>query len=118
MHRKISEIIQERAWTKGDEDLVTDLPEKECNAVLDWIRNNISPRKTPLLTRTSYGIKHIMQYHIGIYVTNNQFKDAMLMCGFYPVDASKLNWSYCISKKSPAFNLGNNQYQWGNNPFR
>ena len=38
-----------------------------------------------------------------IYMTNNQFKDAMLACGFLPVNERELNWHYCISRKSPAF---------------
>lgn len=30
---------------------------------------------------TSYGIKHILQSNTGIYLTNNEFKDAILLCG-------------------------------------
>lgn len=53
--------------------------------------------------KTSYGLKHILEHDTGIYLTNNEFKDAMLICGYEPVNPQELNWTYCISKKSPAF---------------
>ena len=53
--------------------------------------------------QAQYGLKHNLQRDTGLYLTNNEFKDAMLMCGYPPVDANKLNWYYCISKKSRAF---------------
>ena len=34
-------------------------------------------------------------------MTNNQFKEAMLICGFKPVDETELNWYYRIDRKSP-----------------
>ncbi|MBR0060268.1 MAG: hypothetical protein IJP68_02200, partial [Selenomonadaceae bacterium] len=58
---------------------------------------------TPLPVPTSYGLKHYLQDEMDIYLTNNAFKDAMLQCGFEPVDWEELNWVYRISKKSPAF---------------
>lgn len=86
-----------------DAALITDRTQEEQNAVFRWIKENILPRKTPLPYCSSYGIKHILQRDIGVYLTNNEFKDAMLLCGFYPVEEGKLNWTYRISKKSPAF---------------
>ena len=71
--------------------------------VLTWIRANIFPRKTPLLNSSSYGMKHVLQDRTNIYMTNNQFKEAMLLCDFFPVHKEELNWHYCISKKSPIF---------------
>ena len=66
-----------------------------------WLKANVFPRKTPLRLPTSYGMKHVLQFRTGIYMTNNQFKEAMLICGFKPVEAEELNWWYCVSKKSP-----------------
>ena len=86
-----------------DADLITDHPEYEQKIVMDWIHNNIYPRQTVLRDRTSYGMKHILERDTGIYLTNNEFKDAMMICGFMPYDPNDLNWVYCISKKSPAF---------------
>ena len=89
----------------GHEDagLITEHSKEEQETVMNWIRDNIKPRKTPLYSRTSYGMKHILQRNTGIYLTNNEFKDAMMMCGFEPINPNELNWVYCISKKSPAF---------------
>ena len=36
-------------------------------------------------------------------MTNNQFKDAMLLCGFKPEDPDSFNWLFYIDKKSPVF---------------
>ena len=61
---------------------------------------------------TSYGLKHYLEHDTGIYVTNNAFKDAMLICGFEPADPHELNWHYCISEKSPVFKLRNTARGW------
>ncbi len=103
MYKLISEIRNGVPWTENDEALLTDLPEEDQEEVLEWIRKNILPRKRPLEGRSSYGIKHILQHDTKIYTTNNQFKHAMLLCGYEPVDENKLNWNYRISKESPAF---------------
>jgi len=92
-----------------DADLITDRPQEEMETAMQWIANNIVPRKSPMLDRTSYGIKHILEHDTGLYLTNNEFKDAMLLSGYEPVDPDALNWSYCISKKSPAFDWRSRQ---------
>lgn len=86
-----------------DKALITDRPKEQVELVCAWIRKNIRSRKTPMLERTSYGLKHDFEHDTGLYLTNNEFKDAMLLCGYYPVDPNKLNWCYCISKRSPVF---------------
>ena len=48
-------------------------------------------------------MKHLLEHDTKIYLTNNEFKDAMMICGFEPMDPDMLNWIYCISAKSPAF---------------
>lgn len=85
-----------------DADLITDHPEDEQRIVMDWIRDNLLPRKTILYERTSYGLKHLLERDTGIYLTNNEFKDAMLFAGYEPSDPNEINWTYGISKKSPA----------------
>lgn len=100
---RTAKVVDGRAWTEDDTSLATDLTDEEQEKVMAWIHENILSRKTPLLSRSSYGIKHLLERDTGIYMTNNQFKDAMLLCGFYLVDEHLLNWNYRISKKSPAF---------------
>lgn len=78
------------------------LAENEKNQVITWICSNILPRKTPLYRFSSYGLKHLLQEDTNIYVTNDRFKEIMLLCSFYPVNANDINCFYCISMKSPA----------------
>lgn len=80
------------------------LPEPERAALLNWIRQNIKPRKTICNQRNSYGLKHNYEADTGNYVTNGQFKGAMIMAGYAPHDATALNPSYAISK-----NIGKNR---------
>ncbi len=108
-----SQITGARAWTKNDNALYTDLTTEEQKTVLNWIRMNIDRRRTPLYGRSSYGLKHILERDTKIYMTNNQFKDAMLECGFFPVDMTELNWYYCISMQSPCFTHKGGTYQEG-----
>ena len=73
------------------------------NQVIEWIKNNIKARRTPNTMHTSYGIKHLYERETGEYITNDDFKAAMLFCGFHPVNEQDTNWCFCISEKSPAF---------------
>lgn len=84
-----------------DRSLLSNLTEDEQDIVVNWILRNIFPRKTPLYYPSSYGLKHVLERDTKIYTTNNQFKDAMLVLGFHPVNKGELNWHFCISKKSP-----------------
>jgi len=98
-------IKDRRAFTENDENYFEDLSLEEQKVIKQWIYDNFVPRKTLLRGHTSYGLKHIFSSNTGIYVTNNQFKDAMLKSGYKPVDSNELNWRYCLRKDSPAFDL-------------
>ena len=80
-----------------DKALVTDCKEAEIRIVGEWIRENIRPAKEILAGRSSYGLKHVLHQDTGVYLTNNQFKDAMLLAGYKPIDPNELNWHYCIA---------------------
>lgn len=94
-----------------DNGLITDHDQMIQEIVFDWIRKNIRARKTPNYRHTSYGLKHNLQHDTSIYLSNNEFKDAMLECGFTPVDPDELNWSYGISEKSPVFKCYSSGYR-------
>ena len=74
------------------------LPRAERTSLLDWIVQNISPRKTMNLRLSSYGLKHVYQDDTCNYVANGQFKGAMIVAGYTPNDAMALNPSYAIKK--------------------
>ena len=100
-------IKNDRPYTNecghNDFNLVTDHNRSEQERIFTWIKKNISKRKTPLYGHSSYTLKHLLEKATGIYLSNNEFKDAMLLCGFKPIDENDLNWNYCISKRSKAF---------------
>lgn len=96
-----NDVFHTKKWSK-DEKLVSDMPIDEQQMALAWIKSEMKPRKTPNLNQNTYFLKHVLEHDTGIYMTNNQFKDAMLQCGYYPVDETELNWWYGLSEKSPA----------------
>ena len=79
-----------------DTGLVSDFRYEEARKIDDWIRNNIRKSRSVYPT-TSYGLKHLLEADTGIYMTNNAFKDAMLLSGYEPIDANKMNWQFRIS---------------------
>lgn len=88
---------------KIDTTHLSDLPAEEQKALVAWVGYNFDLAKNFYLEATSYEFKHVYEYRAHIYLTNNQFKEAMLMNGFYPKDASELNWIFRIKKSSSAF---------------
>ena len=93
-------------YVEEDEPKFEDLDKEKQKILLGWIKENFSPIKnTNYKVSSSYGLKHIMQKENpeDYYFTNEQFKKAMLLCGFVPGDAYKRNWHFNISSKSPAF---------------
>ena len=93
-------IKNERPYTNEnghvDEALITRRENEEIEAVSGWIKKNIRVGKKILQGHTSYGLKHILNHDIGIYLTNNEFKDALLLAGIKPVNPNELNWRYRI----------------------
>ena len=78
-------------------------PDKQ-EKILSWIKANVFPSQGGVLIGTnSYGMKHVLEDRMGLYMTNNQFKEAMLRCGFFPIDSQWLNWYYKILKSSPIY---------------
>jgi len=89
-----------------DGSLITHCEPHEVREVGEWIKKNIRPART-IYCVTSYGLKHSVEGATNIYLTNNQFKDAMLLAGYKPVDPDELNWRYRIQFVD----------EFNNNPF-
>lgn len=85
----------ENGWE--DKDLISDFTYDEIRSVDIWIRENIRKNRSIYKGGTSYGLKQILQKDTGIYLTNNAFKDAMLLSGYEPVDPDELNWRYRVT---------------------
>ena len=96
-------IKNNRPYTIGVKcsgSLITDFfktaEEDNIAIVGKWIKENIRKSRS-VCSRSSYGIKHILEKDVGIYLTNNQMKDALLLAGYYPINPDELNWRYKIS---------------------
>lgn len=96
--KKYSKIENGRPKTVHDYRLADELREYEFDSSVQWIKENIEPMNSPNLSQSSYYLKHILEHSTGIYLTNNQFKDLMLKCGFAPINEGFLNWNYKIKK--------------------
>lgn len=77
-----------------DDGLVTGRSLEEIDVVARWIHSNVAHGRRKMEGHDSYGLKHILQRDTGLYLTNNEFKDAMFLMGFKPVDPNALNWEY------------------------
>ena len=85
-----------------NQKLCEEIGEQTAAAVNKWIAKNFIPQEKPNYEWSSYELKHALQNGAGIYLTNDQFKMAMLECGFKPCNHEDKNWIFAISEKSPA----------------
>ncbi len=73
--------------------------------VLKWCKEYFIKTKSFNEKHTSYGLKHILQHQNGTYLTNGQFKGAMILSGFDTKNINDLNWVFNISEQSAALKL-------------
>lgn len=75
------------------------LSDKEQKLLGEWIQRTFLPAKRAYPHMTSYGWKHrFEESEKGFYVTNGQFKGAMLAAGFQPTKATAndMNWRFRV----------------------
>jgi len=78
-----------------------DLSVEQQTALLVWMQVNLKRTRTINHKRTSYEMKSYFERDInGFYVSNGQFKGAMLLLGFKPLDQNELNWHFNVSERS------------------
>lgn len=102
-----------------DGGLITDHRIEDILAVSEWIKENLEPCGYVMANKTSYGLKHLLEGDTGIYLTNNEFKDALWLAGFRPIDENALNWKYRMrfrvaSNSNPFFKWAIERYAHGN----
>lgn len=74
--------------------------------LLNWIATRIVPIKSFNLLNSSYGLKHIYEgefHNEDRYLTNGEFKGAMLKAGYNVKNQDDKNWNFNISKRSPIY---------------
>lgn len=96
------------------------------SAVLAWIRDSLEPADT-VVSGTSYGIKHVFASQAAqgsglcsghFYLTNGEFKGAMLEAGLKPVDRTTLNWEfYARFKPARARRRTEDYHDWYRRPW-
>jgi ATP-dependent DNA helicase RecG len=73
--------------------------------VVFWCKKYFIESKSFNLNRDSHDLKHVFEKDTETYLTNGQFKGAMLIAGFKPKNIDELNWNFNISSKSPALHM-------------
>lgn len=72
------------------------LPEEVQGVFRMWCWMTFEERKTPNPDQTSCGLKDVFEHTFGVYLTNNQFKDGMLQCGYTPSCTTEAYWRFRI----------------------
>ena len=90
-------------WPDSDIGGFLDLPLEQHLHLLDWIYERLRVGRSWCMRRSSYNLKHLYEDETRRYVTNAQFKDAMILSGYRPKDRSEFNHHYRIHPSSPAF---------------
>jgi hypothetical protein len=77
------------------------LTEEQQEILQDWILKNLERDNRFDLATNSYDLKHIFSDSLnGFYITNGQFKGAMLAAGYEVKDELLKNWCFNVSKRS------------------
>lgn len=72
------------------------LSPQEKDAILYWIEHAIQPATKSDEDHSSYGLKFEYERETQLYVSNAQFKGAMLVAGYLPNKPSEQNWHFMI----------------------
>ena len=78
-----------------------ELTEEERNLVMTWLRYNVIPGTEIKHDFTTNEMRMTLQDRTNIALTNNQFKEAMLVCGFCPAVVDEENWRYYLRRTAP-----------------
>lgn len=72
------------------------LNELSKEILLNWIKENFID-SISYFEESSYALKHRFENSLkGFYITNGQFKGAMLQAGYHPKDANETNWLFRV----------------------
>ena len=92
--------------TTNDHYTMADLDLPVQKMVMQWIADNIFPGGPNDIEHHGH-LKHQMEYDIGVYVSGNQMKDAMLQSGFRPIDPREWYWEFnVVSRKESILSEG------------
>ena len=112
-----SRKIRERMGEDHPAEAYTAMPGYKREAIKLWITLSMVPAGRVAPYCTSYGLKHDAESALSLYVSNDQFKGAMLALGYSPVDHREPNWRFRIKprcgREVPAFYAPGNYTGFG-----
>ena len=93
-------VTYNRQFDSFDTDLLITkfLPNSKRRECIEWVKEKYTKAKT-IHKYCSYELKHHLERDTGIYLTDNQFKHLMLICGHKPVDETEFQWRFRIKYK-------------------
>lgn len=91
--------------TLGDDHHLTEFSEEIRKLVLDWVYWNFLPAHKLYVQKGSDSLRDVLASRTRIVLTNNQFKEAMLMNGFWPRDPKEVDWVFYVQAGSPAIRM-------------
>ena len=74
-----------------------DYSTEQQTAIIQWISENCSPRKTWNYYASSYKLKHLCERALGFYVSNVCMKTAMRLMCYEPKDPDYINHCYRVN---------------------
>lgn len=80
-----------------------DLNKQKQRSLMEWTPLGLSVGNACNMEYNSYGLKHTAEHPARIYLDDGAFNDAMVLSGFSPPWAGRLNYDYCNHPLSPAF---------------
>ena len=87
-----------------------ELTKEQQSILVNYCLTAFIPTKRMNHNHTSYGLKHVFaKFPDGFYVTNGQFKGAMMLAGYLPHDKTDRNWNFSIAEKCPGTGFQENQ---------
>lgn len=90
-------------WHYDDRECLERFRQKDSvyqEKILHWAETRLEKMKTKNDNVSSYGLKHICEKAIEQYVSNDDMKAAMELCGFTSFNKHELNQYYNITKRS------------------
>lgn len=76
------------------------LPEEEKASVREWIARELRPSHS-MGPKCSYTLKRVYQRLTDRYLTNGEFKGAMLDAGYPPIDRTEPSWHFAYEFSDP-----------------
>lgn len=104
MYKPVNILDEKTIYTNLDDKKFPkfhELDEETKDVTLEWIRCNLWPVKATNKNSSTYTMKHLLQSQTGVYLTENEFAEALLLCGFTVKSNGKRKY-FNFSKRSPA----------------